>query len=307
MSRTSRLLLPLLLSISACNAEEAPPLQQAEAGRIERIEGSVPVGSVLVPRVVDVWLPPGYPQQAPYAVIYAHDGQMLFDAAVSWNRQAWEFDRIGAELIESSAVRPFIVVGVHNGGARRHSEFYPQAVLPALSDAQRKDAIEGEPAADAYLDYLVQTLRPQIAARYAVSAEPQDQFLLGSSMGALISLYGVLRDPQHWGGAAAISVHWPGAEPKPDAPFALAFRAWIAGRLPELGRQRIWMDHGTETLDVHYPPLQALADRVFEASTLPRAQWVGREYTGTDHSEKSWSARLADPLRFLLAPADLSE
>jgi enterochelin esterase-like enzyme len=303
----SWLLLPLLLSMSACDANETPPTPQADAGRIERIEGSVPAGSALAPRAVDVWLPSNYPQQAPYAVIWAHDGQMLFDAATTWNQQAWEFDRIGAELIEAGAVRPLIVIGVHNGGERRHAEFYPQAVLAALTEAQRAEAIEGEPAADAYLDYLLQTLRPLIAARYAVSTEPQDQFLLGSSMGGLISLYGLLRDPQHWGGAAAVSTHWPGSEPKPDAPFALAFRAWIAGRLPELSGQRIWMDHGTETLDAHYPPLQAQADRVFEASKLSRDQWTSREYTGTDHSEKSWSGRLADPLRFLLAPVESAE
>lgn len=37
-------------------------------------------------RNVDVWLPDGYSENEKYAVLYMHDGQMLFDAATTWNK-----------------------------------------------------------------------------------------------------------------------------------------------------------------------------------------------------------------------------
>jgi len=125
---------------------------------------------------------------------------------------------------------------------------------------------------------------------------------MGSSMGGLISLYALLEQPQHFGGAAALSTHWPGGFHPADDSFAQAMRTYLRERLPTLGQQKIWMDHGTETLDALYPPLQREVDTVFNASPLPPAQWRSREYPGTDHSEQAWAARLADPLRFLLAP-----
>ena len=47
-------------------------------------------------RHIEVWLPPDYEHQARagmrFAVLYMHDGQMLFDARPTWNRQTWAMD-----------------------------------------------------------------------------------------------------------------------------------------------------------------------------------------------------------------------
>ena len=40
-------------------------------------------------RNVDVWLPEHYNPQKKYAVLYMHDGQMLFDSTTTWNHQEW--------------------------------------------------------------------------------------------------------------------------------------------------------------------------------------------------------------------------
>lgn len=302
----------VLLVPFASHAEPSPGpvLPQVEAGRVERIEFA---SQGLVVRAVDVWLPPGYPDDAPYATLYMHDGQMLFDAATTWNRQAWEVDRTAAALIESGALRPFIVVGIWNAGEHRYRDYLPQRVFESMPEdvRQRWRAAErepgrplfaGPPAADAYVRFLVGELRQAIESRYAVSRQPQDRFLMGSSMGGLISLYALLEQPQQFGGAAALSTHWPGGFDPADGSFAHAMHAYLRERLPALGQQKIWMDHGTETLDALYPPLQRKVDDVFKASPLPPAQWQSREYAGTEHSEQAWAARLADPLRFLLAP-----
>ena len=68
-------------------------------------------------RNVDVWLPPGYDaaKDTRYPVLYMHDGQMLFDPATTWNRQAWEVDAAAAiqDVVAGAAVDG---VGAHGVG-----------------------------------------------------------------------------------------------------------------------------------------------------------------------------------------------
>lgn len=88
------------------------PLPVVSAGTIERIPM---LTSEYVPaRNVDVWLPEGYPSQAPYSVLYMHDGQMLFDANTTWNKQEWRIDEVATALMQAGKVKPFIVVGIWN-------------------------------------------------------------------------------------------------------------------------------------------------------------------------------------------------
>lgn len=54
------------------------PLPHVSAGRIVRLSRFP--SQYVAPHNIDVWLPPGYPKQAPYAVLYMFDGQNLFDS-----------------------------------------------------------------------------------------------------------------------------------------------------------------------------------------------------------------------------------
>ena len=56
---------------------------QLSAGTLQRYE-NFPSRHV-DPRTVDVWLPEGYNPNKRYAVLYMHDGQMLFDSTTTWN------------------------------------------------------------------------------------------------------------------------------------------------------------------------------------------------------------------------------
>jgi enterochelin esterase-like enzyme len=299
-------------------ADRAAPVTQAEAplqvpssGRIERL-ADFPSRHVPA-RHVEVWLPEGYPAQAPYAVLYMHDGQMLFDAAHTWNRQEWQVDEVAARLQAQGAARPFIVVGVWNGGARRHTEYFPQRPFGLLA-ADRQAALhaaEREPgkplfaapvASDAYLKFLVTELKPAIDARYAVSPRREDTFVAGSSMGGLISMYALLEYPEVFGGAACLSTHWPGAFDPDDPAIPDAFLAYLGERLPAPGRHRLWFDHGTETIDAWYGKTQVRVDALLAARGWREPWWSSRVYPGTDHSERAWAARLDEPLQFLLSP-----
>lgn len=280
--------------------EEALP--QVSAGRLERLRLD---DATLGPRPVDVWLPPGYSADRPHAVLYMHDGQMLFDPRSTWNRQAWTVDAVAAPLLAEGALRDFIVVGLHNHAEQRHAEFFPQACWPALErtvagQQYLAGSLRRPPMSDAYLRSLVQTLKPRIDARYATDPRPAGTFLMGSSMGGLISLYGLCEYPEVFGGAAALSTHWIGLyERNPEIPGAVL--AYLARRLPAAGTHRLYLDRGTVGLDALYDEAQARVDALLAERGHRPPQTQTRVFEGADHTEQHWAARLAQPLRALLA------
>ena len=72
----------LLLCLSAVTAAALPTVQ---SGTLQRLENFT---SAFVPsRHIDIWLPPQFKAGNAYPVIYMHDGQMLFDAATTWNNR----------------------------------------------------------------------------------------------------------------------------------------------------------------------------------------------------------------------------
>jgi enterochelin esterase-like enzyme len=300
----------LLLSLTAPIASDGPAAPPTVAsGHVERF-ADFPSAQV-PPRNVDVWLPDGYPRQAPYDVLYMHDGQMLFDAAATWNHQEWRVDEVAGELIASGRVRPFIVVGVWNGGAARHPEYFPQKPFDSLPEAVQQaqlalardsgqTVLPQRPYADRYLRFLVDELRPAIERRFEVATGPGHTFVMGSSMGGLISMYALAEHPAVFGGAACLSTHWPGGFQREDNPHPAAFLAYIESTFPKAGTHRIWFDHGTATLDAMYPALQREVDARIAAKGYGKDDWVTRVYEGAEHSEQAWAARLADPLVFLL-------
>ena len=268
-------------------------------------------------RDVTVWLPDGYREDGPpLPVIYMQDGQNLHEGSRAFGGQSWGVGETAARLIREGRIPPVIIVGIDNSGARGR-EYLPQRIYDLLPEASRtliRDGWDGTPQSDAYLKFLVRELKPYIDAHYRTRTDRSGTFVMGSSMGGLISLYAQIQYPEVFGGSASLSMHWllgNSGKPLPEAPFYTrqvlrAFETQIALAHLSPERHRIYVDRGTETLDARYAPYTA----PFEAF-MRRAGWgdtfVSRIYPGTDHSEKAWAARLADPLIFLLAPGAGSE
>jgi enterochelin esterase-like enzyme len=286
-------------------------LPQASQGSLQRLEN---FPSKLVPtRQIDIWLPAGFSPAQKYAVLYMHDGQMLFDANSTWNKQEWRVDETAQALISSGKVRPFIVVGVHNADQNRHAEYFPQKPFASLAPATQQSLykLERQPGqklfqqkvySDAYLKFLVTELKPYIDSHFPVLTDPANTFVLGSSMGGLISMYAISEYPQVFGGAACLSTHWPGIFPDKDNPVPAAFFRYMQQHLPKTGQHKLYFDYGDQTLDALYPPLQRQADQVMQQLKYPPALWQSRFFPGEDHSEQAWAKRLDIPLQFLLTP-----
>jgi len=268
-------------------------------------------------RDVTVWLPDGYRADGPpLPVIYMQDGQNLHEGARAFGGQSWGVGETVARLIREGKIPPVIIVGIDNSAARGR-EYLPRRIFDLLPEASRtmiRDGWGGDPQSDAYLQFLVRELKPFIDKNYRTRADRSGTFVMGSSMGGLISLYAQIQYPEIFGGSASLSMHWVlgnSGKPLPEAPLYTrqvlrAFETQIALAHLSPARHRIYVDRGTKTLDARYTPYTA----PFEAF-MRRTGWgdsfASRIYPGTDHSEKAWAARLADPLTFLLVPGDASE
>ncbi|MGB4930648.1 MAG: alpha/beta hydrolase-fold protein, partial [Chitinophagales bacterium] len=147
-----------MLQIAETNAQ----LPNVASGKIERYADFK--SAVIETRNVDVWLPADYSSSKKYAVLYMHDGQMLFDSAATWNKQEWHVDETVSNLIAEGKIIDCIVVGIWNNGIYRHADYFPQKPLADLPSAARdtliKNELQGQPRSDAYLQFIVSELKP---------------------------------------------------------------------------------------------------------------------------------------------------
>jgi len=252
----------------------------------------------VAPRSVDVWLPPGYGDDPDrrYPVLYMHDGQNLFDPAMTYAGIDWDVDGAMARLIDEGAVRPAIVVEIWNT-PRRLLEYMPRQPVAADMVTTGVEGFDPFPrdavVSDAYLRFIVGELKPAIDERYRTLPGRGDTFIAGSSMGGLVSLYAVAEYPEVFGGAAALSTHWPAGDG--------TMIDWLASHLPDPHDHRFYFDHGTTTLDAAYAPYQQRMDELMrEAGYEQGANWQTHRFEGAEHNEAAWRERLHLPLQFLL-------
>jgi predicted alpha/beta superfamily hydrolase len=248
-------------------------------------------------RNVDVWLPPGYARdkRRRYPVVYMQDGQNLFDAKTSYAGVEWGVDETLTRLIEQGVVREAIIVGVWNT-PRRIAEYMPQKAVKFTDTKELKGIPVGTHdriISDNYLRFLVSELKPFIDSRYRTLRDRANTFIMGSSMGGLISAYAMSEYPRIFGGAACVSTHWPAGQG--------AVIEYLRGHLPDARTHKFYFDYGTETLDAQYEPYQKRMDEVMLAAGYTEGvNWVTRKFEGEEHSEKSWRKRVDIPLVFFL-------
>lgn len=142
-----------------------------------------------VQKKIWVYLPKDYAtSNKKYPVIYMHDAQNLFDAKTSFVGE-WEVDetlnKMNAQLI---------VVGIEHGNEKRIDELTPY-----------KNEKYGGGNGDNYLKFIVETLKPKVDSTYRTKSNPRNTAIFGSSLGGLISFYGVLKYPEVFGKAGVFS------------------------------------------------------------------------------------------------------
>ena len=278
------------------------------SGTIQRIENFP--SDFVRPRNVDVWLPENYSKDKKYAVLYMHDGQMLFDASTTWNKQEWKVDEVASQLMKVGKTKDFIVVAMWNHADIRHPNYYPQKPFESLPEKYKDSIVNSAKKqygsdfkalnSDNYLKFIVEEVKPYIDAHFSVKTDANNTFVLGSSMGGLISMYALCEYPNVFGGSACLSTHWVGIQPYKGNPIPETFFKYLEENLPSPKTHKIYFDYGTATLDKFYLPYQHRVDEVLKLKGFDDTNSKNLKFEGHAHDEISWAKRLDVPLTFLL-------
>jgi predicted alpha/beta superfamily hydrolase len=244
-------------------------------------------------RHVEIWLPPGYDDDAErhYRVIYMHDGQNLFDPRLANTGVDWGVDEAMMRGAESGLFEPAIVVAAWSS-SRRGPEYSPWHDGPL------------------YARFLIEELMPRVNSEFRTLTGPEDTFVMGSSMGGLLSFYLVKEHSRNFSACGCVSSHFPISDAvaasflgkdSSDAdttPYVLKDIA-SGDTVPE--DVRFFFDYGTETLDAGYGPTHlAVRDWLLAQDRVEGKDFRIQEYDGAAHNEAAWRARLDDQLVWLL-------
>ncbi len=295
----------LLALIAALLA--APALARPDGGRFLEYEHVAAAG--LPEQRLTIWLPPGYDKGTKrYPVLYMHDGHNLFDPAKSNFNKVWAADKAMLAAVKSGKVAPHIIVGIWAPGKDRYRQYLPQSLYQSSSGAPRTamDAMTGGSViSEAYLNWLAGPLKQWVDSSFRTRPGRDDTAIVGSSMGGLMSCYAFLERAQTYGRAGCVSSHWPAADPTrvgpANAELIALWDSWFAARLGQPDGRRVWMDHGTATLDAFYAPYQQAIDARMAASGWQRGRdWESKVYEGAEHEENAWARRLPELFGWLL-------
>lgn len=237
--------------------------------------------------------------------MYMHDGQNLFVPGHSFTNQEWEVDEMMTKLIKENRIRDAVVVGIWNTD-KRFREYQPGKPFHNLSSGEKSirelldEVYEGGALGDQYLKFIVEELKPFVDQNLNTLSDRANTFMLGSSMGGIISIYAIAEYPEVFGSVACLSSHFPLVlRDNPNVPPILI--RYLKSHLPKPGNHKIYFDHGTETMDSWYEPYQERMDFVMEEIGYTKSvDWVTNRYEGAEHSEVAWRQRLDVPLTFLL-------
>jgi predicted alpha/beta superfamily hydrolase len=298
--------LSLIITLSSliCGAQNLPALAFGSIERIENFDTEL-----VEPRNIDIWLPENFDKTKNYSVVYMHDGQMLFDSSKTWNKTSWDADDTFGKLLKDGKIKDCIIVGIWNIPEKRYADYFPQRIIDSITEPTKsiilKLQINGEPSADNYVKFIVTELKPFIDKNYPTKPEAENTFMIGSSMGGLISIYGLCEYPNTFGGVACLSIHSPLAsfeliDENTDNEVSSKFRDYLERNLPEANTKKIYFDYGNLTGDSFYKPYQSKIDKIMVSKGYSSTLWQTLFFEGESHTEISWAKRLSIPVLFLL-------
>ena len=230
-------------------------------------------------RTLTIYLPPSYAANPlkRYPVLYAHDGQNLFNASRATYGVEWGMDEMASSLIRNGQMDEVIIVGMDHGGGNRIYEYTPCC-----------DAQYGGGGADKHERFILDTVRPYVNQNFRTLTTKANTALIGSSLGGLVSFYVGRRNPTVFGKTASLSSSfwWNNralTQQVEAATTKVAVKFYIdAGTdgdgLPETTRMRdaLVADGHVQGNDLYYYVAQ-----------------------GAGHTESAWAARLNIPLTYL--------
>jgi predicted alpha/beta superfamily hydrolase len=164
---------------------------QSQENTVSKNVSSITLHSPQLGKDKKIWLylPYNYSSaKKSFPVIYMHDGQNLFDAKTCAYGE-WDADKV-----LDSLQAEVIIVGIEHGDEKRMVELTPYP-HPKY----------GGGGADAYLNFIVNTVKPYIDKNYRTKKSRKNTIIWGSSLGGLTSYYALLKHPDVFGKAGVFS------------------------------------------------------------------------------------------------------
>lgn len=235
-------------------------------------------------RRIWVYLPPNYnTANASFPVIYMHDGQNLFDSKTAYSVE-WNVDETLNRLFRDKNMS-FIVVGIDNGGDSRLDEYSPF-----------KNEEYGGGEGDAYLEFIVNNLKPYIDKNYKTLKDKNNTAIIGSSMGGLISHYAALNYPEVFGKAAIFS---------PSFWFASTEIIEHAKTNAQKINSKLYYLAGAKEGDVKENEISSMVTEMNQMVELLKANGISPKniqskiVSDGEHNEKFWSEEFEDAILWL--------
>jgi len=244
--------------------------------------------TTMAPRTVRVWLPASTASH----VVYAHDGQNLFNPGAVF----------GGWKLSASVPEAMMLVGIDNTAWRMDEYTH-------VSDSLNGQLVGG--GADAYADFVVEVVRALVAQHYG---EPTKRAVMGSSLGGLASFHIADRHPGVFHFAASLSgtMGW-GSIGMGQQNETMIERYQASG----LGTTALYLDSGgggscvdsdgdgieddaTDGSD-NYCENKQLEGVLQQLGYMPSVSMWHDWEPGAPHNEAAWAARVWRPLEIFEA------
>lgn len=220
-----------------------------------------------------VWLPAGYDAnpRKKYPVLYMHDGQNIVDPATSSFGTDWQLDETADSLIKAKAIEPVIIVGIYNT-SDRSAEYTP---------GQKGTA---------YMDFVVNTVKPLIDKEYRTKSGRKHTVIGGSSAGGIMAFMLAWQYPEVFSKAICMS-----------PAFKIQHIDYVDDVLAYKGKKKklyFYIDNGGIELEERLQPgidemLQALKAKNYKENK----DFVWVKAPQDKHSEAAWARRMPAALK----------
>ena len=205
-----------------------------------------------------------------YPVVYMFDGHNLFFDSTATYGTCWGLK----EYMDAHPQAIIVAPECNHEGNARLEEYSPYDFVWQEYDIKGRGK--------AYLDWMVQELKPLIDAKYPTLPDRENTAIGGSSMGGLMSLYALLQYNDTYSRAAALS---PSIWVAPDKLSGLVGRAKLAPGTV------LYMDYGSREMGNHDGIRREFSN--LSGKLMTRGiHLTSRIVPGGTHSEASWEKQL---------------
>jgi predicted alpha/beta superfamily hydrolase len=233
-----------------------------------------------------VALPKDYNPNHRYPVVYFHDGHNLFFKQDSYAGEIWDV----VSAMQTKGLPKAIVVAV-SCAMRGNQRLEEYNIFDTRFPSHPTWIAHGR-GMD-YLQYLLFDLKKEIDERFSTLKGPEDTYMLGSSMGGVISLEAGLLYPDVVGNVAGLS----------NAFYASTEQIIkLIGQKP-LKLKKLYLDtgdkeEGLEVSDIYMKSNHAVKEAILRKGSKTKFQF--QIIPGGEHNEAAWRSRLPKILKFLM-------